>query len=165
MSITVLTPPQSINKISLFDNSIFLAGTIDNGYSANWQVLASNLIDKEMKETKKENKKVLIFNPRRDSWNNTWVNRIHNAEFYQQINWELDCIEKCSHLLFHIEEDSKSPITLMEIGLSIKLDKPIFISCSPKFYRYGNIEVVCHKYGIPLFDDLPTAIKNLVKNV
>ena len=48
---------------------------------------------------------------------------------------------------------SKSPITLMELGLFAK-SKKLFVVCPDEFYRSGNVQIVCNKYNIPLYKSI-----------
>lgn len=147
----VFYPPKQI-EIRPNRTSVFLAGTIDNGQSKDWQSefirgISSYDID--------------IYNPRRPDWDSSWEQSIENPEFYQQVNWELDALEKSDIIVVNILEDSKSPITLMEIGLHIN-SKKLLVCCPDNFYRSGNVQIVCNKYDIPLFDNMVELTKTLL---
>jgi hypothetical protein len=30
----------------------------------------------------------------------------------------------------------------------------VYVSCAPEFWRYGNVEIVCQRHGIPLHPTL-----------
>ena len=45
-----------------------------------------------------------------------------------------------------LAKDSKSPITLLELGLH--KDDNIIVCCPEGFYRKGNVDIVCKKYNI-----------------
>ena len=137
-------PPQQIENRG--KKSIFLAGTIDMGNSENWQ-----------SEVIKEFDNVDIYNPRRDSWNNSWIQEFSNPQFYQQVMWELDALEKADFIVLNLLPESKSPISLLELGLFAKSRK-IFVCCPDDFYRSGNIQIVCDKYNIPLFKNFSELI-------
>ena len=47
--------------------------------------------------------------------------------------------------------ETKSPITLLELGLHVRGGK-LIIGCPPGFWRRGNIEVVAARYGVPLHE-------------
>ena len=56
--------------------SIFLAGTIDMGNSIDWQTeTIKRLADRD----------VNVFNPRRDGWDSSWVQREDNEQFRSQV--------------------------------------------------------------------------------
>jgi hypothetical protein len=46
--------------------------------------------------------------------------------------------------------ETKSPITLLELGLHARSGK-LVVGCPHGFWRRGNIEVVCARFGVPLF--------------
>lgn len=128
-----------------FKNSIFLAGTIDEGNSNNWQSKATSLLKNKFN----------ILNPRRDNWN--------IDDIYEQIEWELNALDKSQFILMHFEKNSKSPIKLLELGLYSKTGK-IVVSCPIDFYRYENVSYVCNKFNIPIFGNILSSINYIKLN-
>ena len=137
-----LKPPK---KVSWGDRkSVFLAGTIDNGDSVDWQAqVESTLSDLN----------IIILNPRRDEWNPNWEQSIKHPELRQQVEWELEGLDHVSQIFMYFTGNSKSPITLLELGLHAQSDKLIIV-CEKDYWRRGNIEVVSNKYNLPLFETL-----------
>lgn len=120
------------------EHSIFLAGTIDNGNSYNWQYyLSADLAD--MKD-KKYN--FTIYNPRREKWN-------PNDDIKYQIRWEQEYLDKADTILMYFDSKSKSPITLLELGLYAQSNK-ILVVLGRGFYRSDNVIETCNKYRIPI---------------
>jgi hypothetical protein len=138
---------KSPNKIIIPSYSLFLGGTIDMGNSQDWQ--------KELKEFFENNSPQLqdwvILNPRRDNWDSSWSQHINNPQFKEQVIWELDAMDVADLRVFVFLPDSKSPITMLELGLY--KDKPCVVYCPFEFYRSGNIHIICEKYNIPLYTD------------
>jgi hypothetical protein len=128
----------------------FLGGTIDNGSSRNWQL--------DFCKEYGHYPDLVILNPRRETWNKDWVQSYDNPAFYQQVNWELNALEKADVAIFNFLEDSKSPITFLELGRHA--DKAIVI-CPEKFYRYGNIQIFCERNNIPLYNSEEQFINNI----
>jgi hypothetical protein len=87
---------------------IFLAGSIELGVAENWQLK----IEKELEELP-----VTIYNPRRDSWDSSWIQRESNDQFRKQVNWEMDKLEAADIIFLNFVGDTKSPISLLELGL------------------------------------------------
>ena len=127
---------------------IFLAGTIDMGSSVDWQA--------QLKEyfSGKEGRYIL-YNPRRGSWNGG-----AGGEMEYQVNWELEHLEKADIIIMNILGSSKSPITLLEMGLHARSGK-LYVACEPSFYRYDNVRITCAYYGIPLYPSLDALLENL----
>lgn len=123
---------------------IFLAGTIDNGNSINWQ---NEVISHLKKEFSEKEMYASIYNPRRSDWNPN----ASTEELDGQIEWELEHLEKSDLIIMNILDDSKSPISLMELGLFARKGN-VLVFCTPKFYRYENVKLVCNKYGVKLFN-------------
>lgn len=138
---------------------IFLAGSIDMGSSEDWQTEIYN----RLKEFEADNAaNIEVYNPRRDSWDSTWTQEQSNSEFNYQVNWELNNIEDSDIVFFNILPDSKSPITLMELGLCAGKEKKAIVCCPDGFYRKGNVDVVCTRYGIQQYTDIDSAFGALL---
>lgn len=130
---------------------IFLAGTIDMGDSENWQESVEYYF--------KDNNDIIIFNPRRDDWDSTWIQRIDNPHFKQQVIWENEYMNECDIIIFNFLPGSKSPVTMLELGLHIKDN--IVVCCPDDFYRSGNIHIICELYNIPLFKNMEELLNNI----
>ena len=142
-------PPNQVTDWS--KPSVFLAGTIDNGNSEDWQAI----VEKALADLD-----VLILNPRRDAWDPTWEQSISNPLFREQVEWELDGLERADCVLVNFLSDSLSPITLLELGLFATSGKLIVV-CPDGFWRKGNVEVVAARYGFTLFQTIEEAVAEL----
>lgn len=131
---------------------VFVAGSIEMGAAENWQTrLVASLTD--MRGT--------LWNPRRDNWDASWEQRESNPKFSEQVNWELDHLETADKIVLYFDPATKSPITLLELGLHAA-SKKLVVCCPDGFWRKGNVEIVCTRYGIPLmrsFEHLVERIK------
>ena len=143
---------KNINRSNI---SIFLAGTIDNGNSKDWQ---SELIKDLENIEDKLSYELTIYNPRRFNYDSNASKQL----LEEQIKWEQEYLDKADLIIMNLANDSKSPISLLELGLYAKSEK-IIVFCSNTFYRYDNIRLTCEKYNIPLFDNL-TALE-LIKHI
>jgi hypothetical protein len=143
----VFMPPNDIDNSIYTVNGVvplnlFLGGTIDNGDSENWQ---QQLIDElDLCDTVHP---IMIYNPRREEWNPSEGEK----GLENQIKWELHHLERANLIIMNILSNSKSPISLMEIGLFARKNK-LLVFCQKDFYRYKNVEVVCQQCNIPLFN-------------
>lgn len=150
----IITPEKTYNKEPnrLNSKSVFLAGTIDNGDSLNWQdKVIIELINLGVKNLE-------IYNPRREHWNNNHS----KEEMEKQIKWEQDHLDNADVIAMVLLDDSKSPISLLELGLYAKSNK-LIVFCTPNFYRWDNVRLTCKKYHIELVQDLnPLIIANKI---
>ena len=143
----VITAPE---RKPITNQSIFLAGTIDDGKSEDWQSkLIEELSDHE----------ITILNPRRNNWGD-----LSDNELRKQITWELDHLEKADIIFMYIIGTSKSPISLLEMGIHIK-DSKLIVVCEPEFYRYENVRITCEYYNAELYDSLGLGIDALLSNI
>ena len=97
----------------------------------------------------------ILYNPRRGSWNGG-----AGGEMEYQVNWELEHLEKADIIIMNILGSSKSPITLLEMGLHARSGK-LYVACEPSFYRYDNVRITCAYYGIPLYPSLDALLESL----
>ena len=149
----VFCPPEIIEPGQQWPNYVFLAGSIDMGVAENWQ---QTVIDSFA------NRAVTFCNPRRKDWDSTWEQDISNACFREQVEWELYHLERANIVIFHFDPNGKAPITLFELGKCISdRSKLCLVSCPEGYWRRGNIQIICHRYGIPLFANLADLIENL----
>lgn len=149
----IYQPPQNIALRCRSKKSVFLAGSIEMGIADDWQ----NIIGKWF-ITKGWN----VFNPRRTDWDSTWIQSYENPQFNQQVNWELNALDKSDIILMYLDPMTKSPISLLELGLHAN-SKKLYVVCPDGFYRKGNVEMVCSVYDIPLFNNLED-FKNYLTN-
>jgi len=139
---------------------IFLAGTIDDGESENWQDKLIYSLDwywwsPDSEEDSgfdyalgaSDDEDIVIFNPRRENWDPN----SSDEEIIEQIHWEEDHLDKADLIVMFLADDSKSPVSLLELGLYGPSGK-MLVCCTNKFYRYNNVKCTCQKYGIDLLE-------------
>lgn len=145
---------------------VFLAGSIEIGAAEDWRERVTKFLGNvEMYELGRERKKITILNPRRDDWDSSWVQSIENKQFTEQVNWELDALEDADVIILWFDPKTKSPISLLELGLFAKSEKMI-VYCPDGFWRKGNVDIVCKRNGIPHFDterDFFDFLKDFIK--
>ena len=148
---TVVKPPIALN-LPDGTRSVFLAGSIELGAAGPWQTVVERALTEH---------DVTLLNPRRDEWDASWVQDISNPKFREQVEWELDALERATHIVMHFEPETRSPITLLELGLFARSHRMI-VSCPEGFWRRGNIQVVCARYSVPLVSSLDALIARLL---
>jgi hypothetical protein len=138
--------------------TVFLAGTIDMGKGENWQQQVGDYLS-DFPDW------LLILDPRRDDWDDSWEQDIDNPEFKEQVTWELQAQEAADLILFVFAtneknaEKAEAPITLMELGLF--KDRQCVVCCPEGYYRKGNVDVVCERYGIPVYEDFERMLEDV----
>jgi hypothetical protein len=132
---------------------VFLAGSIEMGSAEEWQARVIEELN---------GYEVTVFNPRRDDWDSSWEQSINDANFNEQVTWELDALECSDHVVVYFDPATKAPITLLEVGLHARDDK-LIICCPDGYWRKGNIEIICRRFNIPLlqtFEEMMTTLKS-----
>ena len=131
---------------------LFLGGSIEMGQAEDWQEdVAQALKDLD----------VDILNPRREKWDSSWTQSIETPQFFEQVNWELDALEAADIIAVVLLPGTKSPISLLECGLYVKSEK-LIVCCPEGFWRKGNVDIVCRRYGVPQVsttEELATALR------
>jgi hypothetical protein len=131
----VIKPPYSLENIQN-KFSVFLAGSIEMGIAENWQ----EKIEKALERTDD----ICILNPRRNDW----------------VSWELEGLEKANMIVFYFAPETKSPVSMLELGLFANSGK-LVVCCPEGFWRKGNIDIVCKKYKIKQVNNLEEIIQNI----
>jgi len=132
---------------------IFLSGSIAMGKAVDWQ-----------EEVAVSLSEYTVLNPRRDDWDSTWEQSIHDTRFREQVQWELRALVDCDLVLVYFAPETYAPITLLELGLVVGMgENRVIVCCPPSFYRKGNVEILCALNGIPLVDSLGELISSAQK--
>ena len=142
--------PEDISNRRSDLKSIFLAGSIEMDKAIDWQKYCEEKLGNLYN----------IFNPRRDSWDSTWLQSIDNAHFSEQVEWELDGLEEADIIILFLAGGTYSPISLLELGLQVNSGK-LMVVCEQDFWRKGNIDIVCHRYNIKQYQSLDEVIEKI----
>jgi hypothetical protein len=153
----------SVDSLPEFGTKIFLAGTIEQGDSPDWQ----SIVVEKLNLVQGLGYDVIVMNPRRDEWDASWKQEQSNPQFNEQVNWELGNIEESDIVFFHILPDYKSPITLMELGFcagNYRIND-VIVCCPDGFYRKGNVDIMSTRSGFQQFETLDSAIGALITRI
>lgn len=134
-----LKPPTPLS----FDpalQSVFLAGSIELGKAEDWQ----SEFERGLRDTQ-----AVVLNPRRDAWDASWRQSITDANLRAQVEWELTAQDMATWIAMYFDPSTKAPITLLELGLFARSGK-VTVCCPDGFWRKGNVEIVCARYGVPI---------------
>lgn len=145
---TVIQPPSPLPS----GFSVFLAGSIEMGSAENWQQLV---------EEQLSGADILLFNPRRDSWDSEWAQRKDHPQFREQVEWELNALEKATIIAMYFDPATKSPVSLLELGLFAHSGK-MSVCCPEGFWRKGNVDVVCARYGVKQAASLSELVEHIL---
>ena len=119
---------------------VFLAGSIEMGKATEWQRRA-------VKEF--AGLPVDVLNPRRKDWDPSWEQRASNPRFREQVEWELDFLERADLVALYFEPGTDSMITLAEHGILCGIRPEKVVVCCPVGYkRLGNVEIMNSRYGV-----------------
>jgi Nucleoside 2-deoxyribosyltransferase like len=128
---------------------LFLAGSTD---VESWQ----DRVSEALKESD-----WVVLNPRREDWDDTWVESKDDPRFRQQVEWELVAQEmERTTILMYFDPLSKSPISLLELGLFARTGR-MKVVCPEGFWKKGNVDLICERYGVRQYGTLEAAIKEL----
>ncbi|KAF8961507.1 hypothetical protein BDZ97DRAFT_1828616 [Flammula alnicola] len=158
-STTNATPAHVIfaphRDIEIIGKSVFLAGSIDMGSAVDWQ----SSITKSLQHLP-----ITILNPRRPDWNLGWKQDATFKPFREQVDWELDMLNAADVIALYLDKDSKSPISLLELGLFATSGK-LVVACPDGYWRRGNVQIVCERWGVELVDTLEELVKSVERKL
>lgn len=139
---------------------VFLAGSIEMGKARHWQ--------QEMEAFFETNyPHMIVANPRRDNWDSSWEQSIQHSLFSEQVNWELDHLEQSQVVVFYFDETTKSPVTLLELGKILEHTdtKKVFVCCPYGFWRKGNVDIVCSRKNVVVYDDINALKQGILERI
>jgi hypothetical protein len=136
---------------------VFLAGSIEQGLAERWQDQVVEGV-KDLRGT--------ILNPRRPDWDSTWPNDSTCPAFRGQVEWELEGLTRAQLVVMYLQPGTQSPISLLELGLlASRTELPdLVVCCPPGYWRRGNVQIVCERYGIrqvSTLTDIVQEVRNL----
>lgn len=130
---------------------VFLAGSIEMGSAEDWQAKAARIL---------LDNGITVLNPRRDDFDPNAEQSIEDDYFRGQVEWELRALEDADAILLYFAPDTKSPISLLELGLFARSGK-LVVCCPEGFWRKGNVDVMCAEYGIRQTPTVEAAIERI----
>jgi hypothetical protein len=136
-SAVVVTAPEPL-RIAPETRSVFLAGSIEQGAAVDWQRALITALAASP---------VTIFNPRRASWDPSWPQSAADPRFREQVEWELDALERADVIAMYLDPATRAPVSLLELGLFART-KRMVVCCPDGYWRKGNVEIVCERYGV-----------------
>lgn len=113
-------------------------------------------------EEKLSDMDILILNPRRDHWDSSWLQGKDNPRFREQVEWELNALETADIIAMYFAPDTKSPVSLLELGLFARSGK-LIVCCPDGFWRKGNVDIVCERYGVRQVESLHTLSESILR--
>jgi len=135
----VIKPPAPLD-LPPDARAVFLAGSIEMGAATDWQLA----LTRELAALD-----VIVLDPRRDEWDASWRQSIDEPRFRAQVQWELDGLDRASLIAMWFAPETAAPVTLLELGLHAPHGK-LIVGCPDGYWRKGNVEVVCARFGVPL---------------
>lgn len=131
--------------------SVFLSGSIEMGAAVNWQQRMETSLSMF-------GENIVILNPRRDDWDSSWVQDISDPKFKEQVEWEINAMANTHLMAMYFDPNTKSPITLLELGLHARMGERLVVCCPEGYWRRGNVQIVCSMFEITLVETLDELI-------
>ncbi|OJJ77762.1 hypothetical protein ASPBRDRAFT_37009 [Aspergillus brasiliensis CBS 101740] len=136
--------------------SIFLAGTTSKVDTRDWrETLCASLSDIP----------ITIYNPYRPDWDSSWREDINFPPYRQQVEWELDKQDKADVVVIYFHPATQAPISLLELGISARVPGKAIVVCPEGYWKRGNVQIVCEKFGIEMVEDVGRLGEAVVKRL
>lgn len=124
---------------------VFLAGSIEQGKAEHWQ----SEVARQLQALRPD---VVIADPRRANWDPTLPQDPHVGPLAEQINWELDHLERAAAIIFVFDPNTYSPVTLLELGLMLaRAPERTVVVCPSAYWRYANVLITATREGVPVY--------------
>lgn len=156
-SIQTITPNDKDQTPWYPTTSIFLAGTTE---FAAWRrtFLDALGVLHRAGETPPPHPSATVYDPFQPNWTGDWREDLGDACFRAQAEWELEKQEQAAVVVVFFDERAKSPVSLLELGLCARSGKAV-VGCQRGYWKRGNVQAVCQRYGVPMADDLDGLVK------
>ena len=141
-SLVIIHYPPAVWHVSTGVRTVFLAGSIEMGGADDWQSRLASAMPED----------VVVLNPRRPEWDASWRQSIDEPKFREQVEWELDGLERADIIAVWFDPGTRSPVTLLEVGLFARSGK-LVVGCPEGYWRRGNVEVVGARYGFAVISE------------
>ncbi|KAJ5382819.1 hypothetical protein N7517_000730 [Penicillium concentricum] len=136
--------------------SIFLAGTTTRVDTHDWRELLSTALS---------DVPVTIYNPYRADWDSSWREDINFTPYREQVEWELEKQEKADIVIVYFHPATQAPISLLEFGLCARVPEKAIVACPEGYWKRGNVQIVCKRYGVEMVDDVDGLKEAVVKRL
>ena len=135
----LVRPPATPSRPN--DVMVFLAGSMSKPWR---EELTEKLDDLEL---------LTILDPTVPDWVNVIGEEdIHNPGFIDQVSWEHQMMEKASIHVFHFDEKSLAPVSLLEFGMFQHKDAVVHLE--PGYEKDGHIRFIAGRYSVPLVETI-----------
>ena len=124
--------------------SVFLAGTTSIVDNRDWRDLLSTALS---------DVPVTIYNPYRADWDNSWREDINFAPYREQVEWELEKQDKADIIVIYFHPATQTPVSLIEFGLCARVPGKAIVFCPEGYWKRGNVQIVCKKYGVKMVEN------------
>ena len=74
------------------------------------------------------------------------------------MDWEITNLDKVDLIILYLHPGTISPVSLLELGCYSQSGR-LIVCCPPEYHRRGNVQYVCQKYNVPLFDNFDKLVK------
>lgn len=136
--------------------SVFLAGTTNKVDPTDWrETLSSSLSDVP----------VTIYNPYRTDWDSSWREDISFAPYREQAEWELDMQMKADIVVIYFHPATQAAVSLLELGICMRVPEKAIVVCPEGYWKRGNVQIVCEKFGVELLDNVDQLREAVVKRL
>ncbi|KAJ5093560.1 hypothetical protein N7456_009421 [Penicillium angulare] len=142
-------PPRGIK-------SIFLAGSTNRVANYDWrEVLSAALSDLP----------VTIYNPNRADWDSSWREEVSFVPYREQVEWELEKQDIADFVIIYFHPATQASVSLLEFGLCARTPGKAIVVCPEGYWKRGNVQIVCGKYGIEMMESFDELRKVIVKKL
>lgn len=144
------------DKDPRFAKSVFLAGATTQVDGHNWRELVRTALFEVP---------LTIYDPYRKDWDSSWREDIDFTPYREQVEWELDKQDKADIVVLYFDPATQAPISLLELGLCARVPGKAIVLCPEGYWKRGNVQIVCRKYGVETVNSVDELKEAIVKRL
>jgi hypothetical protein len=75
------------------------------------------------------------------------------APYREQVEWELEKQDKADNIVIYFHPATQTPVSLLEFGLCVRVPGKTIVVCPDGYWKRGNVQIVCKKYGVQMVEN------------
>ncbi|PYH71688.1 nucleoside 2-deoxyribosyltransferase domain-containing protein [Aspergillus vadensis CBS 113365] len=95
-----------------------------------------------------------ILDPFRPDWDSSWREDPSFPPFKEQVSWEMEQRERADIVLFYFDPGTMAPVSLLELGLSMREPGKLVVVCPRGYWKSGFVRLACERFGVQVVEGL-----------
>ena len=106
-----------------------------------------------------------MYNPYRADWDSSWLEDFNFAPYREQVEWDFDKQDKADIVVVYFHPATQAPVSLLEFGICARVPGKAIVICPDRYWKRGNVQIVCKKFGVEMVDSVDGLREAIVKRL